>query len=144
LILVKKILKEDWIEKFAENAHLTVFDERIEKDKDAIDFALITIDQDTDRLVSYVTVREYDKDHAHWFWGGSFPTYRGTVSALRSMEAIFDWIKANYKKLSFFTQNTNFPMLKFGIQKKFQIVGLRLAQGGLLLEHVIEFNKEEK
>lgn len=141
MILIKRIEKDVWKEMFAENAHLAVFDERIKKDKEVIDFALIAVDQDTDDLISYVTVREYDKGHAHWYWGGSFPKYRGRVSALRSMEAILGWMKENYIKMSFFTQNTNHPMIKFGVKHKFQIVGVRLAQGALLLEHVIEFDK---
>lgn len=146
MIEVRKIDKETWQKMFAENAHVAVFDERILKDKDCIDFALITIDTTSDKVVTYVTIREYDKDYAHWYWGGSFPDYRGTISAYRAMEAILDWMKVNYKKMSYFTQNTNYAMIKFGVTKKFQIVGMRLAKDGLLLEHVIEFDKlpEEK
>lgn len=141
-IMVKEIDKETW-KRMAHDAHISVFDEHINPEKEVIDYALITVDSETDDLIQYVTIREFDKDSGHWFWGGSFPKYRGSIKAHRSMDALLGFMKAKYKKMSYLTGNTNFAMLKFGIKNKFQIVGTRLADGGLLLEHVLEFKKGE-
>ena len=141
MIQVKKLSKEQW-ELMREDAHIAVFSEM--PGTEQVDFALITVKEDTDELVQYVAIREYDAESIHWFYGGSFDKYRGTVLAYRSMEALIGWARANYKKLSYFTSNRNYPMIKFGVKHKFEITGMRLVKDGLLLEHVLDFTKHEK
>lgn len=139
MIEVRKITSEQW-DKLKHDAHVAVFAELPGTER--VDFALITVKKDTDEIVQYVTIREYDSESIHWFYGGSFDKFKGTITAYRSMDALLSWARQNYKKLSFFTANTNFAMIKFGVKHNFQITGMRLVSNGLLLEHVINFSKE--
>jgi len=141
LIEVKKISSDVW-ESMKSDAHIGVFGELSGTEK--VDFALLTVNKETDEIIQYVTVREYDATSIHWYYGGSFEKFKGSVMAYKSMEALLAWAKEHYKKLSFLTANTNFPMIKFGTKHKFQITGMRLVKDGLLLEHVLEFNKENQ
>lgn len=140
MIEVKKLSLDQW-ELLRKDAHIAVFSEQPGTER--VDYALLTVNKETDELVQYVTVREYDADSIHWYYGGSFDKFRGSVTAAKSMEALIGWAKDNYKSVSYLTANTNFPMIKFGVKHKFQITGVRLVPSGLLLEHVLNFKKEQ-
>lgn len=134
MIRVQRISKEDWKEKFAEDAHISVFKEPWPADFERIDFALLTVD-DEDNLVQYVTLREMDKESVYLQYGGSFADYRGSIKSFESYSTILDYLSESYKNVGFLVENTNFPMLKFAIKKEFVIVGTRYADGKLFLEH---------
>ncbi len=132
-IEVKKITKEEW-HKLAVNAHTAVFNEDWDADLERIDFTLLTVDGENN-VVQYATIREMDKYSCFISYGGSFPNYRGKIQSLHSFKAILDWLFTNYKNVSFFTENTNWPMLKFAIREKFRIICTRTFKNHLMLEH---------
>lgn len=133
-MIVKKISKEIWAEKFAEEAHLAVFKEVWPRDFERIDYALVTVDE-ADKLVQYVTIREMDKESCYLQYGGSFEDFRNSIKSWRSYEVILDYLGKEYKNVGFLIENSNFPMLKFAIKKEFVVCGLRHVNGKLFLEH---------
>lgn len=133
---VKRIEKDEWYA-MAGSAHEIVFQETWSADKERIDYTLLTVDP-KNVLVQYATIKEVDSESAYIQYGGSFPHYKGTATALHSFKAMLDYLFKRYKRVSFLTQNKNFPMLKFAIHEKFYIVGARMFNGGLYLEHLRE------
>ncbi len=140
MIEVKKIPADEW-EAMKADAHISVFEELPGNER--VDFALLSVLSKTQEIIQYITIREYDADSIHWYYGGSFPKYKGGMIAYRSTEAMLNWARDNYKRVSFLAANNNYAMLKFGIKNRFQIVGVRLVSNGLLLEHVLEFENKE-
>lgn len=132
-VFVKRIEKEDW-KLLSKDSHVTVFKEEWDPEKERIDYALVTTDIDN-QLIQYSTIRELDADTGYLQYGGSFPSYRGSVAAYRSFQAILRWLQAQYRYVSFLTENTNFPMLKFAIREGFVIVGMRVFKNHIMLEH---------
>lgn len=132
-IEVKKISKEEW-KVLAVNAHLAVFNEEWTADKERIDFALLTVDEDG-KVIQYATIREMDSESSYLQYGGSFPDYRGKVQSVHSFKSILDWLFLEYKNVSFFTENTNWPMLKFAIREKFRVICVRTFKNHVMLEH---------
>lgn len=133
MIGIRKINKEDWKE-LASNAHLAVFNEVWTPEKERIDYALLTVDEN-DMLIQYATIRESDFETSYIQYGGSFPEYKGSIQAYQSFKAILDWLYERYKNVSFLTMNRNWPMLKFAIKEKFAVVGMRNFNGYIMLEH---------
>lgn len=136
MIEVKRIEKHEWYQ-MAGKAHLAVFDETWDPDLERIDYALLTVDE-KNSLIQYATLRELDRESVYISYGGSFPNYKGSVAALKSFQSILGWLYAHYKHVSFLTENTNFPMLKFGIKEGFRVVGIRNFKGKVMLEHFRE------
>ena len=139
MIEVKKLSKEVWKE-LAENAHLVVFNEVRLNEQNRIDFALLAVDETP---LQYVTCRELDDETLYWQYGGSFPSCRGTPKSFLAYNAIIQACKdLGYKRISFLVENNNFPMLKFAIAAKCNIVGMRTFNGSVWLEHLKEFKEE--
>jgi hypothetical protein len=134
---VEVINPELWKE-FAEDAHKVCFHEFKPKEWDRIDFALLVTDA-WDKPAMYVTCREIDSQSLYWQFGGAFPGTKGTVQSLRATEALLDWAKGRYKRVSMLVANTNAPMLKLALKLDFRITGVRYFQGSILLEHLLEF-----
>lgn len=133
-ITIKRIEKEDW-KLLASQAHESVFDETWDADLERHDYVLVTVDEDN-TLIQYATIHEADRDSAWLQYGGSFPKYRGSISALQSFKTILKYLFEKYLYVSFYTENTNAPMLKFGIKEGFLIIGARIFKGKLMLEHI--------
>lgn len=133
-VTVKKISRTDWKD-LASQAHQAVFKEAWEADYERVDFALLTVDPEN-ILVQYATIREIDSDSAYIQYGGSFPSYKGTIHSLVSFKAILRWLFERYTNVSFLTQNDNFAMLKFAIKEGFMVVGMRNFKGNVMLEHL--------
>lgn len=130
---IVRISKEEWKEKYAEKTHTEVFNTPWTKDFERLDFALLTFEGDS--KVQFATVRELDKETAYIQYGGSFPDYRGSINSWKSFGVVLDYLDKDYKGVGFLTENTNFPMLKFAIKKEFAIVGVRVVNGRIYLEH---------
>lgn len=133
MITVKQISRFDW-HALAANAHLAVFNENWTPEKERIDFTLLTVDEDN-KMIQYATIREMDWESSYIQYGGSFPDYRGSINSVKSFRAILDWLFERYINVSFFTENTNWPMLKFAIREKFSVISTRTFQNHVMLEH---------
>ena len=131
-INVKRIEKSEWVS-LSRDAHVSVFKEEWEAEKERVDFALLTTDSE-DQLIQYATLRELDSESVYIQYGGSFPTYRGSIPAYRSFQAILRWLGERYPNVTFLTENTNLAMLKFAIREGFIIVGLRATKKSIMLE----------
>lgn len=133
MIEVKRIEPPEW-KLLSRDAHVSVFREDWDADKDRIDYALLTVDGKNE-LIQFATIRELDAESAYIQYGGSFPNYRGTATSHRSFQAILRWLDERYKNVSFLTENTNFAMLKFAIKERFVVIGVRNFKNHIMLEH---------
>lgn len=135
---VIRIEKEHWAA-LSEGAHRIVFKENKPCEMDRIDFAL-SVEENDDSLISYVTCRENDRDTVYMQYGGSFPGARGTPKSLHAFLAIVRWFKeSGYKRVWCLVENTNKAMLKLAMRAGFLITGIRVYKGNVLLEHGLEF-----
>jgi hypothetical protein len=133
-MFVNKLTAQEWKETLAKQAHEIVFREDWDADLERIDFALVTEDENGS-MVQYATLKEMDRDSAYIQYGGAFPSFRNSKKSYDSFSSILDWLLERYINVGFLTENTNLPMLKFGIKKGFVIVGIRNFKGHIMLEH---------
>lgn len=135
---VEKILPKDWVV-LAENAHLICFLEKRSSDTDRIDFALVVKREGV--LLSYITCREADKDTLYWQFGGAFPGTKSTSLSFLAYQDCVNYCKERYKRICTLIENSNTVMLKMAMKVGFKIVGLRVSNHGVLLEHLLEFTQ---
>lgn len=138
MVQVRQIHKEDWAA-FSERAHLSCFGEHKPKELDRIDFALIV--EDGERMMGYLTCREWDAKTLYWQFGGSFPGTKDTAMTFPGYKAFVQWSEERYDRVTTLIENTNVVMLKMAMKVGFRIVGVRTFKGDILLEHLLEFNK---
>lgn len=135
---VDKISKEKWAE-LSEKAHLIVFSEVKKAETERIDFALCVLSEQGVPL-TYTTCREMDAETLYWQYGGSFPGTRGTIASFSNTLHLLEWAKQNgYKRVCFYVENDNQPMLKLAMKCGFKITGVRNYKSHILLEHLKEF-----
>jgi len=132
---VLEVPQDVWNEKYAKNAHISVFEEGYNPDEHSCDFALLVSKDDT--LISYSTIKNLTPENVCMEYGGSFPTHRGSTHVLQTFLVMLDYLKQKGKKEVYYvTTNENYPMLKFGLFAGFKITGMTLSKKGkLLLEH---------
>jgi RimJ/RimL family protein N-acetyltransferase len=138
LITVHQITAQDWRE-LGPNAHLAVFSEKAPPSQDRMDFALLTIEEDTNDVLAYVTCRELDPETLYWGYGGSFPTAKNSSRSWGAYRAMTDKsFSLGYKHIFTLIENKNKVMLKFASKIGYTIVGIRHVNGCTMLEHVLE------
>jgi hypothetical protein len=138
-MIVEKLSPSEWSD-ISENAHLVVFNEKISKLSNRIDFTLLAKKEDG-VLAGYVTCREHDAETLYWQYGGAFPGTIKTIGSYHFCMAMRDWAKDRYKRVTMLIENTNKAMLKMAVSMGFIITGVRTYNGFVLLEHVLEFDK---
>lgn len=134
---IKRIDPDHW-RWLSENTHKAVFAEVRPEHMDRVAFVLLALDDA--EPVGYLTVQERDHDTAHLQYGGVFPPERGRPRAVRAWQMALNYLMERYKQATMFVANDNRAMLKLGLALGFKVVGMRLGQTQLLLEHRIEFN----
>ena len=139
--VVHKIGADEWKKLYEKNAHLAVFEEYVDEEKSKLDFALLVVNK-KDEMVVYMTIKEMDKYTAFIEYGGSFPNKRGSVESFPAFLACLEFLEKDYERVNFFTENKNKPMLKFGLNAGFEIIGCCYSNNKFLLEHTLEFKKE--
>lgn len=127
---------EGWAN-YSAQAHLVCFNEIRDPSMDRIDYALVVTDENDLPLV-YATIRETDSESAYMQYGGAFPSSKGTPKSLAGYLLMIEHLKSNYKRISTLIENRNTPMLKFAMKAELVIVGLRVIQKSILLEHYWE------
>lgn len=138
---VEQLQKYEW-QTLSERAHLVVFNKTKAASTERIDFALVVEGEDG-QMLQYVTCRELDASSLYWQYGGSFPGTKDTILSWRAFQALLRWVKEyGFKRISFYVENTNTPMLKLAMKGGFHITGVRNFQGAVLLEHLKEFENE--
>jgi RimJ/RimL family protein N-acetyltransferase len=136
-VIVHCYSREDW-KAVSEAAHLVCFGERKEVSMDRIDFALVVGENDAPS--GYVTCREHDAETLYWQFGGAFPGTRSTSLSWKGYQALVDWCKTRYKRITTLIENTNIVMLKMAMKVGFRIQGVRVFKGQILVEHLLEFS----
>lgn len=137
ITMISKISKETW-SKMSENAHLVVFGNRKELKNERIDFTYL-IAQEA-QVLAYVTCKEMDGTSLYWQYGGTFPSAKGSIFVPAGFRSLLNRVQEDrYDRVSFLVENTNYPMLKLAMAFKFKIIGAKLFQGQVFLEHCLEF-----
>lgn len=140
-MIVKRLEPISWA-LYSEKAHLACFSERRPPEMERISYALVA---EVDGIpAAYVTVKELDSETAYFQHGGAFPNIRGTTRSLKAYRAIMDSIASRYMRAGTLIENTNKAMLKFAMNEGWTIMGLRVFEGSILLEHKIDFSGEPK
>lgn len=137
--MVVKLPAKEW-DKMCEDAHVICFNEIRPKHINRIDFALLIIDNKTNKPVSYITVKEFDSTTCYWQHGGSFPGSVG-IPAWRSYNLAIAWSRQHYKRIFTLIENRNVAMLKMAMKAGFRIIGTKTIDGDIMVEHI--FNLEE-
>lgn len=122
--------------KYAEDAHLSVFNEKRPSDMNRIDFAILSVENKVPQ--TFMTARELDSETIYMQYGGSFPSAKGTVNSFISYSMIVDYLLTKYKRVTTLIENTNHAMMKFAMKKGLNIIGMRTFKGQIFLEHLIE------
>lgn len=138
-MIVTRVSKEEWAEKFYAAAHAAVFKEFMGPDDERISFAILVIDPEKDEPIMYATICEPKKDSAYINYGGSFPPYRGSTKAVKAFKKIVSELFETHSEISYHCENINVPMLKLGIKSGFRVIGLTYTKSHkILLEHSLE------
>lgn len=140
LIEVDQLNPKQW-EQVSEKAHLVVFNTTKPKDWDRIDFALIV--RRGEDLMGYLTAREHDAHTLYLQYGGAFPGTRDSSLSFVAYKAMVDFCKDRYPRITTIVENNNFVYLKMAMKVGFKIVGVRVHQSSVLLEHLWEDSKDE-
>ncbi len=83
MIIVHKVPKNVWAE-IGADTHRIVFREEPPETQQKMDYALVAQDTEKDLYINYVTCRELDSDTVYWGYGGTFPTYKNTLTSWRA------------------------------------------------------------
>lgn len=138
IIGVKQIPASDWEVHCASYAHESVFGETMPPGYDRIDYALVAVDQGSDKPVGYVTVREFDADTAYMKHGGAFEPIKSTVYSFRTYSVFILWLRTKYKKITTLVENSNVVYLKMALSAGFRVIGVRVFEKRVLLELFLE------
>jgi RimJ/RimL family protein N-acetyltransferase len=135
---IREFNANEWY-RYAEEAHKLVFKKQRDPWIDRITFAWLAY---TDSgAIGYVTCRELDCHSLYWQFGGSFDERRG-IPAVRAFEAILEKAKDKYRRVTTLVENDNVNYLHLLMRKGFRVIGLRVFEGNILLELLINFTKE--
>lgn len=138
-ILVKEVEPQLW-RQMAEDAHVSVFNEHWDAGLERIDFALVMVHKDSDKIISYATATNIDSSTVYLSYGGAFPTFKGTPITFMSFQHMLDHLKRRYKRIVTLVENTNTAMLRFYMKEKFLITGIRYFGESIFLENTYDFN----
>lgn len=132
MIEVKQLDPHEWAA-LSESAHLVVHNEQRPFSLDRIDFALLCVEGS--EVLVYVTAKELDAESLYWQYGGAFPTASKSIVAFRCFQKMLSYCQEKeYKRVSLYVKNDNFPMLKFCLAQRFKAIGLRTFAGEVFLE----------
>lgn len=137
-MIVHKLSLDVW-RSLAPEASLVVFGTRRPAEIDRIDYALMIERKDTGKPAGYATVQELGEGVAHIQFAGAFPETRATLHTVRGLMVGLTFLKEQYTAVNCRVENTNTPMLRLAMRVGFKIVGVRMHEGRVLLDHTLEF-----
>lgn len=137
-IKIVKLSAEEW-KLLSMDSHAVVFEEKRPPYMDRIDFAIMTVDDETETPLCYVTVRELDAETVYFQYGGAYPSAKGTSKSYESYKQLIDWTRKRYKRATNLVVNENIKMLQFCFAQGFRIIGVRTFKGQVLCELLLEF-----
>lgn len=137
MLKILEIPAAEWAN-HSENAHLAVFNEHRPSRANRIDYALLVVEERTQKAIGYVQVAQVDDDVVYWQFGGVFMPHRGLLGA-RAYDALMKYQKTKAKKMFTYIKNTNVSMIKLHLNGGLLIFGIRNVEGDILLEMGKEF-----
>ena len=138
---VEKFTKDEWC-KFAEDAHLICFNEKIDPREQYFDFALMAV-KDMEPQ-AYMTCRNTAKGVVYLQYGGAFPSSKGTTTSFVSYLAMLKALKdEGFVRGITYIENTNRSMLRFALKAGWIVTGVRCFDGSVLLEQTLRFENLE-
>lgn len=138
-----RISKEDWAEKYAKSARMSVFGEDLDPSVERIDFGYLVADSAKKELRIYSTFYEMDNESVYLTFGGAFPPSRGIGNTPAAFGALLAHLGTlGYKSVHWHCKNTNGPMIKLGARVGALIVGISTTPRAVLLEHTVNLKKE--
>jgi len=139
-MIVRQLTPEEWAP-LSEEAHGQVFGTHKPQDWDRIDFVLVY--EEENKMVGYVTCREFDAHTLYWQFGGALPDKWKTSSIIRGYLKFLEWTRKRYKRVTTVVENTNRSYLNLTNKFGFMITGIRYHEQKILLELVLEFKENE-
>jgi hypothetical protein len=130
MLKVVQVSKDLMDNKFLEDLHTSIFDEKLPSDYFRYDTCLIAKNENDD-LVSYALVREVSSEMVELAWGGTSKEYRGMASKV-AMELFTNECLAHYPSVMFQTWNKNIKMLRLGLVHGYIVNGTRIANNNEL------------
>lgn len=127
---VEKVSYMEW-NKLAEAAHKIAFGEERPAWMNTFDFAIVCFEDE--KILSYATIIEMDKNTAYMQHGGAMPSTKGSTRSYLTYEKTIEFLKANYRRITTRIQNTNIPMLKFAMKQGLLIHGVDYYPGEIFL-----------
>ncbi len=142
MVNIHKIDRDDWAAQWSELAHQISFEEKRPKEMERIDYALLVVNPLNGKPGGYCTVRELDLESVYWQYGGAFPETEKTISVGTMYEALVEWFRFRYKRVTTLVSNENVAYLKLCMKYGFRIIGVRLFKGEVFVELLNELKGE--
>lgn len=130
------VSKKEW-DLFALEVHKELFGEFGLDHFRSYDFTILVEHENGDK-VAYVNIKELDAESAYVTFGGLFKEYRGYGVGFKSLNLAVDELLKKYLRVGFACRTKNFAMIKMGISKGFEIIGLKKMYGFNYLEFTLE------
>jgi hypothetical protein len=108
----------------AESAHMIAFAESRSPDDNTYDFALLTVESETERPVLYATFFEQDSKFLYIQTGGVLPVGEDAPRARQSFSVMLEWCAERYEDCSLQVNNTNIAMQKLALNLDFVVNGV--------------------
>lgn len=132
---VEQVGRPEW-NKLSTNALYVSFGKEFPADFNRIDYALICCDDEN--IYSFATVIELNAEAVYMQHGGAMPNIQGTIQVKRCYNAVINWLKLRYKKISTRILNTNLAMLKLAMSEGLRVVGCDFSDGEIFLNLNLE------
>lgn len=119
---------------------MSFYEER-DPELDRIDYALLGVN-DHGKAVLYVTCTEFDKHTVYWNHGGATPPFEKSHTVYQAYRAFLKKMhEMEYKNVIMHVRNDNRKMLKLAAHSGFKIVGIRVNEKCILLEHRLNLSE---
>jgi len=140
------IARDVWLEKYSDDAYITVFGEEPTITKESLfDAAFLVIDEEKDTPIVYMTMKQISTKGVFIEHGGSFPEFRGSPKVRPAFRYLLDYLhSAGSRTISLITRNTNTAMQKLALATGFICTGCNYNGEGLFLEYTLKFNEGDK
>lgn len=135
MIKVEVVKPHDWAA-ITNLLHHCVFGSHLKPDQERISFALLG--RKDDEVLGFVTCLETDSNTLYWKFGGTVPGARQTSMSWLLYQRFVNLCKEKYERITTLIENDNITMLKMAMKVGFRIIGVRIYNGQILLEHLLE------
>jgi len=135
--------REEWIKRFQAPAYQAAFaKDPSDMDPSLFDLAILGVDEETDKPISYMTCKQQSEHAIFIEYGGVFPDFRGSPKSQQFFNDGMTYLqKAGAKIINFATTNDNVKMQIMGLKAGFRCMGCYMDGSKLFLEYSL-YQKE--